>query len=246
MAAYATRDEVFLLGLSAQAFVVRPRPLESYSTNDFNPATGVIRLVGNGLGADDLVYLTVVSGGSLPGGAAALTYYSPIPLGGDLFKLAATPNGTPLTFSSAGAGWSIAVDPMRRIDLHREERSAFINEHLTAHNGGPIKVDPDTGKYPYVLIGLCARMTARAAVTSLQIENASHRVAIDRLMAMAKADGDTDPPAAKGSLLGDWKAGKPIAPQPLDQNDEPDDAAVATNALLTGGVSDMPWLTGTL
>jgi hypothetical protein len=234
---YATRDEVFLLGLSAQAFVTRPRPLEAYDASNVAISTGTIRLTGHGFSTADLVYLTVTAGGALPGGTAPLTYYSPLPLGNDLFQLAATPYGSPIVFSSIGFGWSLAVDPMRRIDLHREERSGFIDEHLTAHEP-PILPNPVTGKYPIVLVGLCARMTARAAVTSLQIENAAYRVAIDRLMAMAAADGDTNPPAQPGSLLGDWKAGKPVQPRPKDQNTVPDNSAVAFS------LRAVPWQTG--
>lgn len=228
--AYATRDSVYLLGLSAQAFVTRPRPLESYGLTDFNPATGRIRLVGNGFSDDDLVYLTVTSGGTLPGGASALTYYSPLPLGGDLFQLAATPGGSVLTFSSAGNGWAIALDPLRRLDAHLEQTAAEIDEHLTAHEP-PIQPDPVTGLYPKVLVGLNARMAARAAVISLQIENSAYRVARDRLEKQEAADL---------ALLADWKAGKPIQPRPTDQNTVPDNSARASS------LTPVPWRTGML
>lgn len=225
---YATRDSVFLLGLSAQAFVTRPRPLESYGTNDVNPGTGVIRLVGNGFTTADIVYLTVTPGGALPGGAAALTYYHPLPLGGDLLQLSATSGGAPLTFTSAGTGWSIAVDPLRRLDAHLVETAAEIDEHLTAHEP-PIQVDPTTGLYPQVLVGLNARMAARLAVTSLQIENAAYKVARDRLDAKEAQDL---------VLLADWKNGKPVQPRPTDKNSIPDNAARAS------ACRAVPWLSG--
>ncbi len=212
MVAYASRDETFLLGLSAQAFVVRPRPVGTGGVpvlTEFNPSTGVIRLVGHGLSTADIVYLDCVGGGSLPGGATALTLYYPLPMSGDLFRIAAAPEGPALAFTTQGAGWSVAIDPYRRIDEHREERSRHIDEHLTAHRGGPIEVDPVTGKYPGVLVGICARMAARSAVTSLQIENAAYRVAVDRLFALEADD--------KVILL-DWKNGKGIYPTPVDQN----------------------------
>lgn len=230
MGAYATRDDVYLIGLSAQAFVTRPRPLESYVLNDFNPATGIIRLVGNGFSSDDLVYLTVTPGGALPGGSAALTYYSPLPLGGDLFKLAATPGGTALTFTTAGSGWALAIDPLRRLDVHLEQAAAEIDEDLTAHEP-PILRDPITGKFPQVLVGMNARTAARSAVTSLQIENAAYRKAVDRLLAQEAHDLAT---------RADWKAGKPIQPRPTDQNELPDNAARAYS------LPAVPWITGRL
>lgn len=227
---YATRDEVFLLGLSAQAFVTRPRPLEAYDASNVAISTGTIRLTGHGFSTADLVYLTVTSGGALPGGTAALTYYSPLPLGNDLFRIAATPNGTALTFSSIGSGWGIAVDPMRRLDKHLVDTAAIIDEHLTAHEP-PILPNPVTGLYPPVLVGLNARMAARAAVTSLQIENAAYRVAVDRLNAREQHDM---------TLLADWKAGKPVQPRPTDQNTVPDNSAVAYS------LRPVPWQTGML
>ncbi len=69
-------------------------------------------------------------------------------------------------------------------------------------------MDPVTGSYPHVVIGIVARMAARSAVTSLQIENAAYRVATDRLFAMQAADDQ---------MLTDWKAGKPIQPLAIDQ-----------------------------
>ena len=227
---YATRDDVYNLALSAQAFVVAPRPVGAPPSSlalDFNYTTGTIRLPGNGYGAGDIVYLLPTIGGSVPTGAAPLTPYYTIPGPvADFFQIAATPGGPVLTFSDLGAGWAVIVDTGRRIDMHLAERASVIDEHLTAHLP-PIQPDPITGKIPQVLVGLNARMAARAAVTSLQIDNAQYRVAVDRLFAMAGQDGDTNPPAQKGSLLGDWKSGKPIQPRPYDENGVlPDNAAI--------------------
>lgn len=227
---YASRDDVYQLGLSAQAFVTRPRPPESYTASDFNPTTGTFRLTGHGFATTDLVYFTVTNGGTLPGGAAALTYLSPLPLGGDLFQLAATPDGAPLTYSAAGSGWALAVDPMRRLDAHLTETAAEIDEHLTAHEP-PILPDVTTGRYPQILVGINARMAARAAVISLQIENKAYRVAVDRLMAQEARDL---------VLLADWKSGKPIQPRPKDQNEVLDNAARASS------LRPVCWQTGRL
>lgn len=235
---YCTRDDVYLLGLSAQAFALAPRPVGSPPSSlaaDFNPSSGIVRLVGNGFSPADLVYLLAVTGGSLPGGAEALTYYAPLPLGGDLFQLLATtgtpptPTGQPLTFSSPGAGWSIVLDSARRLDAHIVEEAAAIDECLTA-NAPPIKPDPVLG-YPQVLVGMNARMAARAAVTSLQIENPAYRKAVDRLFAREKQDMVT---------LAEWKMGKPINPRPTDQDSIPD------NAVRAFAGPDVPWTSGEL
>jgi len=219
--AYAEVQDVFDLGLPAQAFATRPRPFEAVDIS-----TGRIRLTAHGLTGDDLVELVAVSGGSLPGGASALTQYHPVVIGADLFSLQGI-----TSFSSPGAGWAIAVDPKRRLQKHLDDTAAVIDEHLTAHDP-PIQRDPETGKYPTVLIGINARMAAREDVTSLQMDNAAFRVATDRLFERKKQDL---------VLLKDWKGGKPIQPRPTDEDTIADNAAHATSDREPVG-----WQTGTL
>lgn len=210
MPAYCTTDEVFTLGLAAAAFVSRPRVPDAVSAN---PA--VIRLKAHGLTTSDVITFEAVSGGSLPTGLSGFQPYYPVPTSADLLRVATTPNGTPIaSWASSGAGWGVCVDPLRRIAAHALEVSAEIDEHLTAHEP-PILVDPITGLYPQVLVGLAARMTARAAVTSLQVENAAYRVAVDRLMAREEFDRE---------ILKAWKEGKPIQPRPTDEDDLADNA----------------------
>lgn len=196
MPPYATRDHVYNLGLTARAFARAPRPVEAV-----DPATGTIRLTAHGLSVDDLVLLDAVSGGTLIGGVSAFTYYSPVIVGADLFQLEGV-----ATFSSSGQGVRVSTDPGRRIDQHLADAAALIDEHLTAH-AVPLQPDPTTGAYPQVVIGMNARMAARAAVTSLQIENAAFREAVDRLMAQEEFDR---------LILADWKRGKPVQPRPTD------------------------------
>lgn len=217
MGAYCTDDDVFTLGLAAQAFVVRARPVQAA---DIDGATGTIRLKAHGLTSADLVTLEVTSGGSLPTGLSAFTAYSPIVVSFDLLQLAETPDGDALTFASGGSGWGLAIDPLRRLRAHALEVSAEIDEHLTAHDV-PIQPDPVTGKYPQVLVGLAARMAARAGVNSLQIENPQYKVAVDRLFAREEFDK---------ILLADWKAGKPVQPRPTDGDDVADNGARASSA----------------
>lgn len=215
---YSTDDDVFTF-LSAQAFVIRPRPFEAVDI-----ATGTIRLTAHGLSSLDSVLLTATSGGSLPTGVSAFQYYPPTVLGADLFRLVGFNS-----FASAGSGWSVSVDPARRLAKHRLDAFARINEHLTAHTP-PLDVDPDTGLYPPIIIGLEARMAARAAVTSMQVDNAAYRVAVDRLFAIEEADQ---------KILDAWLAGKPVQPRPVDQSSTIDNAAIAVS-----GRAPVGWSTG--
>ena len=209
--AYATVAQVYALALSARAFVVAPSPILAS-----DPNTGTIRLAAHGLANMDRVIFTKTSGGLLTPELSTFMYYEPIVLGGDLFQVADPITGLPIVFSQASTGWAVAVDPERRLAMHLEDAAARIDQHLTAHST-PIQVNATTGAYPSVLVGLNARMAARSAVTSLQVENPAYREPMDRLFAMAASDGDTDPPAQPGSLLGDWKAGVEILPTPVDR-----------------------------
>jgi hypothetical protein len=222
--AYAVRDDVFLLALSAQAFVVLPRPV---ADDAIDAASATIRLEAHGLATTDVITFRVTDGGTLPTGISAFTPYYPIPVTSDLFRVATSPNGTPIaSWVSGGTGWSIVVDSGRRIDAHLEETAAEIDEHLTAHDP-PILVDPITHKFPQVLIGMNARMAARAAVLSLELENDAYRVAKDRLIEREEVDK---------VILADWKGGKPIQPRPTDEN-----GTIPDNAARASAACPMPW-----
>jgi hypothetical protein len=239
MESYATLDETYQLALTARAFVVAPSPI-LMADND----TGTIRLEAHGYGAADRILFKFTSGGSLTPELSPFVYYSPIVLGGDLFQVADPLTGQPILFSADSRGWAVGVDPVRRLTMHLEDAFSRINQRLGAH-ATPIKVDPLTGKYPPVLRGLNARMGARSAVTSLQIENPAFRVPLERLFAMAATDGDTNPPGQPGSLLGDYAEGLSVLPAPLDQDTVPNMGPRATNAR-TAGCARSKWERGTL
>lgn len=211
--AYATRDHVFLLGLSAQAFLVRPRPVVAA---DVDLLTGTFRLKGHGLSTLDLILFENVTGGTLPLELSSFTYYTPIVLGNDLFRVATVQGGsTPIApLTTAGSGWGVSVDPWRRLDMHLEARASEIDECLTAHEP-PLQPDPQTGKFPWQVIAMNAEWAALTAVTSLQVENAEARKAVDRLLAKEEQNKLT---------RADWKAGKPVQPRPTDKNTLPDNA----------------------
>lgn len=234
--AYAALQDVYDLGFTARAFVVVPRPLDPRAGDSLDFASGTFRLGGHGFTATDLVWFVLVGAGSVPGSASTAVAYSPLPIDFFRFRLAASANGSALTYTSAGAGWALQIDPERRLQRHAEDATGRINECLTAYQT-PLVVDPTTGRYPTQVVGICARMTARSAIPSLQFENAAFRAAADRVIAMERADDLT---------LADWKMGKPINPEATDQTTVPDDTAVATNGILRGTIADMPWMTGYL
>jgi hypothetical protein len=223
---YCTRDDVFA-AVPATAFVLRARPVHEENAD---AATATIRLKAHGLSLADVITFECTEGGDLPPGISAFTVYHPIPLTADLFRVATSQNGTPIAWwASAGRGWSIAVDTYRRLDLQIIDAAARINECLTAHEL-PISRDAD-GHYPPVLVGINARMAARAMAPTLQFENPSFRTALDRILAQEAADD---------VMLAAWKAGKPIQPRPIDADNIEDNAARAS------GSRAMPWMTGRL
>jgi hypothetical protein len=224
---YATRDDVYLLGLSAQAFIALARPFDAVDLN-----TATVSLKAHGFSVDDLITFEVSDGGELPTDIAVATLYYPIPVSFDLFRVATSFGGTPVSgWVSEGSGWGIVLDPGRRLDKHLLDAAARIDEHLTAHDP-PIQRDPNTGLYPTVLVGLNARMAARAAAISLQFENAEFRVATERLFALEERDE---------KMLADWKAGKPLQPRPTDLNTIADNSARAAS-----GRDPIPWNPGVI
>lgn len=213
---YATLDDVFLLGLSAQAFVSRARPV---ATADVNLATGVIRLEAHGLDDADVITVRVTSGGTLATGLVTTASYGVEVVSFDLLRI--TSGGVSITsYASAGSGWTIAIDPRRRLNRHILDASAMIDDLLTGHEP-PLERD-DAGDYPEVVVGLCARLAAWTAVTSLQFENAVSREAVDRLEAQIEDDR---------KRLATYLAGRPILPRPTDQNAIPDNAATAQSGV---------------
>jgi hypothetical protein len=223
--AYATPDDVYQGALSAQAFIVVSRPVDA-----IDRLTATVRLKAHGLMASDTVTLEVTDGGELPTGMSEFTAYQPIRVSADLLQFAES-GVTFTSWASPGLGWGISVDPLRRLLWHLDDRAAVIDEHLTAHSP-PIPLDPTTGRYPPILIGLNARMAARAAVISLQLENAEFKVATDRLFALEEQDL---------KMLADWKSGKPMLPRPVDAD------SIADNSARAWSLRDpIPWNPGTL
>lgn len=227
--AYATRDDVFNLALSAKAFVVRAQPFDGIDV-----ATGIIRLKAHGLSGLDFVTLEVTKGGALPTPAtpfdalSAFTKYAVQSVEFDFFRLIDIGSGNPITsYDAGGSGWAVAVDLLRRLDRHREASAARIDESLTAH------VPPLAVPYPIQVVEINARMAARRMLTTLQFDNAAFRVSADELRATAEQDEQQ---------LRIWMSGKPVHPRPIDTTPEvADNAARASSSRVA-----IDWHTGEL
>jgi hypothetical protein len=219
---YATRDDVFNLGLTARAFVVRGRPVETVDA-----ASGVIRLPAHGLNDEDRVTLEVTSGGQLPTGLSPAQSYGVEYVEFDLLRLR-DDNGDPIgSYAEAGEAWKIAVDPLRRLDRHLEAAAARIDESLTAHT------PPLAKPYPIHVIEMNARLAARRMLTTLQFENSEYGQAADELNATRAEDVEQ---------LRIWSRGKPLHPRPADQT-----STVADNgARAKSGRKPSNWHTGVL
>lgn len=216
MVAYlnAGLQDVYDLGLTAQAFTVFPRALDTRKGDALDAATGTFRMSGHGLSADDVAEFVLAATGNVPTGAAVNTPYYPLPIDFWRFRLAASPGGQALTFADVGtvspergSAWGIVADPERRLARIADAISRDIDQDLVAH-ATPILVDPITGKYPDKLVGIVARCTARRAIAGLTFENAAYKAAAERLLAEEKRD---DEQRAR------WRGGQPLLPTPVDQ-----------------------------
>lgn len=229
---YAQPQDVYDLGLTAPAFVARPRALDGRQGDYLDFATGTFALIGHGLTSLDLVRVVLIaSGGGAPGGANVRTVYHPLPIDYWRFQLSLTQSGAPVTFADAGtapvggtSAWGIQVDPARRLSRVLFNVSADIDQDLTAHST-PILVNPATGTYPDKLVGIVARVGARRAITGLQFENPAFKAAAERVFAEEKRDDEQR--AA-------WRLGQPIYPTPVDQDGVADASARANNRYSSG------------
>jgi hypothetical protein len=228
---YATTADIYALGLTAPAFMVRPRPLDGRQGDYLDFTTGTFALSAHGLSAQDLVRIVLIaSGGAIPTGASTTRVYglaAGSPLDFWRFQLALVSGGVPIAFSDAGttaaggtSAWGIQVDPEPRLNKILRSASADIDQDLTAH-ATPILPDPLSGLFPDKLVGIVARVAARRAIAGLQFENPAFKAASERLFAEEKRDDEQR--AA-------WRLGQPLMPTPPDQDGIADVGMRAHNA----------------
>lgn len=241
---YCTPQDVYALGLSAAAFVRRPRVLDPSTADFLDPVTGIFTQAAHDLVADDRVRVVLVAkGGALPTGIDPTVIYTPIVI--DFWRFQLSLDGsTPITFGDTGtstnsgaSSWGILADPERRLRRIILSSSAELDQDLTAHTT-PIQIDPATGRYPEKLIGMTARVSARAAMLTGMFENALAKKASDRLEAQEKRDDEQ---------RRRWFSGEPLKPPAVDQTPEiPDNGPRASNVALATCRPAMIWVRGTL
>ena len=233
--AFSTIAQMYALALPAAAFAARPRTVEGVTI-----ATGVLRLTGHGLGFDSLLQFSLegqaafgAPANALPGGLAIDANYTADPLSGsNLFRVRPEGGAVISSFTSEPVGpFAIVVDPEPALSLLLDDATARIEEKLT-NNAPPIKVDPDTGVYPMILVGICARMAARQAVVALGLQNPQYAAQQKMLL---------DGAAADDLMLATWLAGRRVNVPLFDQTTENENAALAGNSGPSTG-----WRTGTL
>lgn len=233
--AYSTRQEVFKLGLRAEAFLVRPRAIEAVDA-----ATGVLTLRSNGLDTGALFTLFVEGSATagrpsarLPPEFSASVVYEAVPVNGssDLFRARPVGGATITTLTNAGAGvFSLCADLGATIDRIAENVSSNMDEVMT-NNAPPIERDSD-GTYPEILVGICARWTAIEGASIFGLANPIYQASLDKMIAKRAFDELT---------LKRWYEGRPINVRPTDQTTEPENAALAGSYFAATA-----WQTGTL
>ncbi len=234
--AYCTLRDVFTFGLGPDALAApRLRPIEAVFAD-----AGVLRLTGGGFFDGDP--LTFVVQGSpidgeappqLPSGLSDAVEYQAVPVGDslDLFQVRIG-NASPIaSFADQGTGvFSASQSPRLVILAMCLDESAQINNSMTG-NDPPIAVDPATGKYPQILVGVVARRVSIRAALRFGLSNPGFQASLDRLIA-----GQADDNRA----LAEWRAGRQILPTPASQAGRPMDAARAR------GGRAIPWQRGAL
>lgn len=239
---YATRADIFALGLRPEVFASRARAVESVDA-----ATAVFRLSSHGFdGGLPLINFVVTGSASLgrptvllPTGLSAVVVYEPSAFDGssNLFTVAPVGGATITSLGNAGTGtFSVESDIGPTLDAICIDESAQIDNSLTAHSP-PLLRDPDTGRYPAIIVGVTARRAALRARLVLGLSNPAYAASFAPLEA-----GESD----DNTRLAEWMKGRPILPRPIDQTGTTADDAPRYQNAATRGVPVSAWTRGTL
>lgn len=240
---YATRADIFALGLRAEVFASRARAVEAVDA-----ATAVFRLSSHGFDAGLPLINFVVTGSAslgrpsvvLPTGLSAVVAYEPSAFAGsgNLFTVAPVNGATITSLGNAGTGtFSVESDIGPTLDAILVAETARLNNSLTAHNP-PILVDPSTGLYPEILTAMVALRAALRARLVLGLSNPQYA---ESFAPMEQAQQE------ETTRLAEWMKGRPILPRPIDQTGtRPDDAPRYQNTTTLGAGVANQWTTGRL
>lgn len=202
--AYATRSNVYALGLPPAAFVRAPRTVEAVDAS-----TDTFTIRGHGLDAGRAVTFALqgsptpvlgVTGSALPAGLSASTVYYALPLSGDLFQVSLTSGGAAVAITDAGTGiFGVAVDFSADLDAQLESTAGDIDIACAAH-GTPFPPDAG-GAYPPWLVGLNARLAAADSLIVFGLQNPIYEASMRRILDRVETDRKD---------MEWWKKGAPI------------------------------------
>jgi hypothetical protein len=202
--AYATRRNVYALGLPPAAFVRAPRTVEAVDA-----ATDTFTLRGHGLETDRVLTFALqasptpvhgVAGSALPAGISASTVYYAIKISEDLFQVAASASGAAVAIADAGSGiFGVAVDFGADLDAQLEADAGDIDIACAAH-GTPFPADTG-GAYPAWLVGLNARLSGAGQLIVHGLQNPLYEAAMKRILDRVETDR---------ADMAWWKKGQPI------------------------------------
>ena len=173
--AYATRQDVYALGLPAEVFARPPRRVEGVI-----PSSGLLQIRSHGLALGAALTLSVLSASTLgapvaapPGGLALGQVYGASPIGSDAFQLLdAAPAGNLIaSFTDAGGGvLGVLVDSGPDLDAALDAATTIINEYARAH-AAPIAAPS--------LKFVCAYVAARIYVSAHAPLNPAYAEALE-------------------------------------------------------------------
>lgn len=202
--AYATRSNVYALGLPPASFVRAPRTVEAVDAS-----TDTFTIRGHGLDSGRALTFALqgsptpvlgVTASALPAGLSASVVYYALPLSGDLFQVSLTDGGAAVAITDVGTGiFGVAVDFAADLDAQLESTAGDIDIACAAH-GTPFTAD-SSGAYPPWLVALNARLAAADSLVVFGLQNPLYDAAAKRILDRVEKDR-TD--------MDWWKKGAPI------------------------------------
>lgn len=153
-----------------------------------NAAGNYLECEAHGLANNAEVTVRAYTGGSLPGGLSADTTYYAIVVTPSRFRLAATPDGSPIDLSSAGSNFTFHAETPWQTYVDTASR---LIDGVLPHNVTPL-VEP----YPEIIVTYCAELAALIALQNSAGADSNTRLEQQSLLEflMRWAKGPSGPP----------------------------------------------------
>lgn len=159
MVAYATRDDVYRVGVPRGSLVNPARSIASVNTT-----ANSLELDDHGFALDREVQFVVDEGGALPSPLVAGTVYFAIPVSGSesTFKVAATAGGAAIDLTTAGTdSFGVLASLGPEIDREIAQHSEWFSEVVIG------TAQPLESPYPEWVVAVVAKLTAASLVRRL-------------------------------------------------------------------------------